>query len=125
MIVPNQYDHIKSTVLKVSLRCLSFDHLATNTGAIIVPSCGLDSVPSDLLVLLSNKTLKDTFGSEATIAHSQTFFRLTGGGISGGTLATFFTHLRDVPTSLARAARADYCLSFGGSFRLLRAEKSD
>ncbi|KAF8886011.1 hypothetical protein BD779DRAFT_1532051 [Infundibulicybe gibba] len=35
-----------------------FDYLATKTHSIIVPACGMDSIPSDLCVYLSNKTLK-------------------------------------------------------------------
>jgi hypothetical protein len=40
--------------------CLYFryEYIATKTGAIIVPSCGMDSVPSDLSVFVGNKTLK-------------------------------------------------------------------
>jgi short subunit dehydrogenase-like uncharacterized protein len=35
-----------------------FDYLATKTGAIIVPSCGIDSIPSDASAFLANKALK-------------------------------------------------------------------
>lgn len=35
-----------------------YDYLATKTGAIIVPSCGMDSIPSDVTAFLANKALK-------------------------------------------------------------------
>lgn len=38
--------------------CFRYDYIATKTGAIIVPSCGLESIPSDLSAFLGNKTLK-------------------------------------------------------------------
>lgn len=87
-----------------------FNYLATKSGAIIVPSCGFDSLPSDILVYLSNKTIKDTFGPEAGITRSQTFVRIKA-SLSGGTLATFFTVFEDVPHWVARAAQTDYYLS--------------
>ena len=37
---------------------LRYEYIAAKSGAIIVPSCGLDSIPSDLSAFLGNKTLK-------------------------------------------------------------------
>ncbi|OCH89442.1 NAD(P)-binding protein [Obba rivulosa] len=87
-----------------------YDHLAMKTRAIIVPACGFDSVPADLLVLLSNTTLKRAAGTHTTLAASQTFYRVRG-GVSGGTLATIISALEDVPPQTIRASTSDYYLS--------------
>lgn len=62
----------------------SFDETARSTGARIVHSCGFDSVPSDLAVLLTAERARaDGAGElrEATLA-----VREISGGISGGTI---------------------------------------
>ena len=86
-----------------------FDYPATKTGAIIVPSCGMDSIPSDLSVFLSNKTLK-SLRPPLDIATSTTAFKVRG-GISGGTLASFMVFLEEIPKDKIRAASEDYSLS--------------
>ena len=91
---------------------LSFDYLASRSGAIIVPACGFDSLPSDIVVYLANKAAKDNLGPEAGITRSQTFVRWNG-AFSGGSLATLYSILEDVPKSIMRESRADYYLSFG------------
>ena len=49
----------ESMLLLTILRsCVRYHYVATKTGAIIVPSCGLDSIPADLSAFLGNKTLK-------------------------------------------------------------------
>ncbi|KAI0800124.1 Saccharopine dehydrogenase-domain-containing protein [Fomes fomentarius] len=76
-----------------------YDALATKTGAIIVPACGFDSIPADLLVHLSNRTLKNALGPQAQLGLSQTFYDLVG-GVSGGSLATLLTGIeqfKDIP----------------------------
>ncbi|KAG6878860.1 hypothetical protein C0992_007065 [Termitomyces sp. T32_za158] len=85
-----------------------FDYLATKTGAIIVPSCGYDSVPSDVSAYLSNKTLK-AYG-DYDVATSMSGQKLQG-GISGGTLNTIFTILEDVPRDKLRDSAKDFSLS--------------
>ncbi|KAK1922219.1 Saccharopine dehydrogenase-domain-containing protein [Papiliotrema laurentii] len=57
---------------------------ASKTGSCIIPSCGFDSIPSDLSVYLSLKTLQQQHPS-ATITKSISFFKVKG-SISGGTI---------------------------------------
>ncbi|TBU27867.1 Saccharopine dehydrogenase-domain-containing protein [Dichomitus squalens] len=87
-----------------------FDHIATKTGAVIVPSCGFDSLPSDLAVFLSNRTLKNAIGPQTQLGLSQTFFDIKS-GISGGSLATLATEIEEVPQILLAQSRQDYALS--------------
>ena len=90
-------------------RCCRFDYYATKTGSIIVPSCGMDSVTSDLPVFLSNKTLKAFAGNATAIDTSTTAYKLKG-GVSGGTLATAIS-LIDIPPHERDVALMDYGLS--------------
>lgn len=90
------------------------DYLATKTGAIIVPSCGFDSVPSDTAAYLANKTLKSIGPStngeylKPDISTSAFSFR---GGISGGTIASFMTAVEEVPRNVLRDAGRPYSTS--------------
>ena len=68
-----------------------FDFLATKTHSIIVPACGLDSVPSDLVAYLSAQTLAKATNGAASVTKSRSVFRMRG-GVSGGTIATAFGH---------------------------------
>ncbi|OJA20837.1 hypothetical protein AZE42_02498 [Rhizopogon vesiculosus] len=43
------------------------DYAAVKSGSIVVPCCGLDSVPSDVLAFVANKTLKSFGGPSTTI----------------------------------------------------------
>ena len=76
--------------------------------------CGFDSIPADLLVFLSNRTLKNAFGPDAQLGLSQTFYKGTG-GVSGGTLATLMSDMENVPRSRLLQAQHDYALSPGTS----------
>ncbi|RPD57921.1 hypothetical protein L226DRAFT_538874 [Lentinus tigrinus ALCF2SS1-7] len=87
-----------------------YDFMCTKTGAIIVPACGFDSVPADLLVFLSNRTLKNALGPDAQLGLSQTFYSLKG-GISGGTLATMMSDIENVPKFRLIEAQKDYAIS--------------
>lgn len=87
-----------------------YDYLASKTGAAIIPACGFDSVPADLLVLLANKTIKDTLGPDAGLGHSLTVYDMDG-GFSGGTLTSLLTLFDDVPPKTLTASRQDYSLS--------------
>ncbi|KAF8911602.1 Saccharopine dehydrogenase-domain-containing protein [Gymnopilus junonius] len=93
---------------------LEFDYLATKTGAVIVPSCGFDSIPSDLTVYLSNKTLKSAGtspdGDFLALGESTNVFRLRG-GFSGGTVASFLAAIEDTPHKEAVESRLPYVLS--------------
>ncbi|KAI0629479.1 Saccharopine dehydrogenase-domain-containing protein [Trametes polyzona] len=88
----------------------NFDYLSTKTGAIIVPSCGLDSLPADIAVYLSNRTLKQALGSQTHIGLSQSFYALRIKP-SGGSLATLITMLEDVPRVRVEESFRDYALS--------------
>ena len=94
-------------------RCASrYDHAATTTGAIIVPSCGFDSLPSDLAVFLSNRTLKKALGPQTQLGLSESFFRLYG-SFSGGTMATLVTQVEQIPPKVLEDGKKDYALSPG------------
>ncbi|KAI0752778.1 Saccharopine dehydrogenase-domain-containing protein [Daedaleopsis nitida] len=87
-----------------------YDHLATTRGAIIVNTCGFDSIPADILVFLSNKTLKNALGSSAQLGLSQTFYDVRG-GLSGGTFATMMNDIEVVPRLRIIESSRDYALS--------------
>ncbi|KZT27108.1 hypothetical protein NEOLEDRAFT_1131093 [Neolentinus lepideus HHB14362 ss-1] len=86
-----------------------YDYLATKTGAVIIPSCGLDSIPSDISVFLANRTLKALAGPDTTIERTDTAVEVKG-IMSGGTLSTIMTTLEDVPKEQARVGERDYAL---------------
>ncbi|TFK50768.1 hypothetical protein OE88DRAFT_1630334, partial [Heliocybe sulcata] len=90
-----------------------YDYLATKTGAIIVPACGMDSIPSDISVYLGNKTLKSLVGPDADIDHTISAFELHG-GLSGGTLSSLLTALEEVPKPELQLALEDYSLTIQG-----------
>jgi len=83
-----------------------FDYLATKTHAIIVPSCGVDSVPADTTVHLASKAL-----GHVPLRSSLSSVGLGGGGAPGGTLASFFAIFEDVPRALLHDASRDWALS--------------
>ncbi|KAF9529743.1 Saccharopine dehydrogenase-domain-containing protein [Crepidotus variabilis] len=92
---------------------LEYDYLATKTGAIIVPSCGFDSIPSDSTAYLSNKTLKSLPSSTGLplYAGTSTTVHNFNGGISGGTISTALTILEEIPHSDIKFAAKQYSLS--------------
>ena len=92
---------------------LSYDYLATKTGAIIVPSCGFDSLPADITVYLSNQTLKRKLGPDVELGLSQTFYDVYLPGASGGSTATLLSALSEVPRVRVDEAHRDYALSPG------------
>ena len=89
-----------------------YDYVAAKTGVVLVPSCGFDSVPADLTVLLSNKTLKAAAGPRASLGNSLTVYRANG-GFSGGTFASLLAIAENVPFEKIREASADYSLCPG------------
>jgi hypothetical protein len=94
--------HFTSTTRQTNFR---FDYLATKTHAIIVPSCGIDSVPADVSVHLASETLGHT-----PLATSTTSAGLSG-GFPGGTIATFITACEDVPFNHLLLSSRDWSLS--------------
>ncbi|KAG2153387.1 Saccharopine dehydrogenase-domain-containing protein [Suillus clintonianus] len=87
------------------------DYAALKSGSIVVPCCGLDSVPSDVLAFIANKTLKSFGGPSATIDLSTSAWELGGASISGGTFSTILTALEDVPKQTMLASGRDFALS--------------
>lgn len=80
-----------------------YDYLATRTGACIVPSCGMDSVPSDITLYYALKTLQASRPDLDGFSSSLSFFKLRG-TVSGGTLET----LRDAAQSGSRARLGEW-----------------
>jgi short subunit dehydrogenase-like uncharacterized protein len=88
-----------------SLRC---HPLATKSGAVLIPCSGFDSIPSDALVYMSNKTLKQ-YSPDATLDQSVTAFHMTG-GISGGTFDSLYTFL-DLPQEVRNQSVRSFAYS--------------
>ena len=89
---------------------LRFDYLACKTRAVIIPSCGFDSLPSDLAVFLSAKTLKEAAGPSASISESHTSYRLKGLA-SGGTMHTALAMFDEIPRRRLLEAGKAFSLS--------------
>ena len=90
--------------------CRRYDFIASKTHAIILPACGFDSIPSELAVFLSNKTLKALAGPGTEIDTSITAFDVSG-AISGGTLSTFITAIEQVPRYKLQIYHKDCAMS--------------
>ncbi|KAF9262684.1 hypothetical protein L218DRAFT_1039020 [Marasmius fiardii PR-910] len=86
-----------------------YDYQATKTHSIIVPSCGFDSIPSDISVHIANKVLKQVDPSLG-IASSVTVFDKVVGVLSVGTLESALT-VRTLPAKERAALNSDYLLS--------------
>ncbi|KAI0316430.1 NAD-P-binding protein [Amylostereum chailletii] len=86
-----------------------YDYVATTHHAIIVPACGFDSVPSDIVVYAANKTLKahDPAAEIETSASAVEF----KGAAAGGTFATVIAAFEEVPRFLMELANKPYALS--------------
>ncbi|KAJ6491609.1 Saccharopine dehydrogenase-domain-containing protein [Mycena vitilis] len=88
----------------------TFHYNATKTGAIIIPSCGLDSIPADITAYLSSKTLRDHSGKPVDIDTSLSAYAMKG-GMSGGTIGTGIATIEQVPKEQVRVARQEYSTS--------------
>jgi len=84
---------------------IRYDYLATKTHAIIIPSCGVDSVPADISVHLASKTL-----GYAPLGPSTTATTMYG-GVPGGTIASFLASCEDVPRNHLAITMTDWSLS--------------
>ncbi|KAL0065576.1 hypothetical protein AAF712_007487 [Marasmius tenuissimus] len=82
---------------------------ATETRSIIVPACGLDSIPSDISVYIANKALKD-FDPSLHITTTTTVYEQVDGIISSGTLNSSIV-LRLAPKAEREMVFKDYLLS--------------
>lgn len=96
-----------------------FDYLAHKNNAIIIPAAAMDSVPSDLVTFLSNKTLKAALGPEASMERSLTAYWIRG-AVSGGTVQTAISFVEDVPKSVFAEALKPYSLSTCAYNRVFR-----
>jgi len=87
--------------------------LASKTGAIIVPSCGLDSLPGDIAVHLANRALKGysrNAPQPLQIATSTSSYEFEG-VTSNGTISTIVSMLTEIPKHQIKEMRRDYYLS--------------
>jgi short subunit dehydrogenase-like uncharacterized protein len=78
---------------------------AAAQGTRIVPTCGFDSIPSDFGAWLTAKHIREVLHSECVSMSA--YFKL-GGGINGGTLASFY-HL--IETGQITSVRDAYLLN--------------
>ena len=76
---------------------IELDYLATKNKTILIPSCGLDSVPSDAIAYLAAQTLRSTLNAmdqhdleNVGVAESHTRIDFKG-GIPGGTASSILT----------------------------------
>lgn len=105
------YADLTGEVLFVRQSMAAAHEHATTTGARIVHSCGFDSVPSDLAVLLlADRAAADDAGELTDV---DLLVRSARGGFSGGTIDSLRTQLRETreDASLRRAAADPYALS--------------
>ncbi|KAL5482990.1 hypothetical protein ACEPAI_8219 [Sanghuangporus weigelae] len=81
---------------------VELDTLASKTKTILVPSCGFDSVPSDVIAYLSALTLRTTLrsmhqGGAANVGVAESHTRIRArSGVSGGTIASSLNLLEAV-----------------------------
>lgn len=88
-----------------------YDFTASKSGAIIVPSCGFNSIPSDISVHLSSKTLK-SLPTPLEIGSSVTAHKLRlRGGISGGMINSILTVLEGIAKKGLKDLISDYSIS--------------
>lgn len=57
-------------------------------GVLIIPSCGFDSVPSDLLAFLASSHLRNTHPLHPSVSSVKATVLSVSGGVSGGTIAS-------------------------------------
>ncbi|KAJ6497433.1 Saccharopine dehydrogenase-domain-containing protein [Mycena sanguinolenta] len=85
-------------------------YAATKSGAIIVPSCGFDSVPADIITYIASKTLREHAGQHVDIDTSTSAYSVRG-GMSGGTIGTVISILEHVPREELRVSSKEYSIS--------------
>jgi len=83
-----------------------YNYQAYKNNAILIPCCGFDSVPADVVVYLANQTTKTVLGPSACIEDSTSLYQIKG-GLSGGTLASMISSLEDVPRMLSDGVTKD------------------
>ncbi|KAF9649489.1 hypothetical protein BDM02DRAFT_3186249 [Thelephora ganbajun] len=95
-----------------------YDYQAYKSNAVIIPSCGFDSVPADVSVYLANKTAKSVLGLSAGIDDSTSAYRFDA-GLSGGTVMSIISWFEDPPRSILYESLKDF------SFREFKGLLSD
>ncbi|KAH9823431.1 hypothetical protein DFH28DRAFT_1049157 [Melampsora americana] len=93
----------------VSKQITQLTKIAQGSKAILVPSCGFDSVPSDLNTMIASHTLKKLMGDDVSVG------RVTSGadgrgGVSGGTLLSLLGIFDDGYKAFSKAMES-YVLS--------------
>ncbi|WVO17148.1 hypothetical protein L204_104840 [Cryptococcus depauperatus] len=83
-----------------------YHSLARSTGACIVPSCGFDSVPSDLTVYLAEATIKSV-NRDLFLSKSTSIFKFNG-SIAGGTVQTLLA-VTELPPKDQQMEEYDLC----------------
>ncbi|KAF2106923.1 Saccharopine dehydrogenase-domain-containing protein [Lophiotrema nucula] len=86
-----------------------YHETANRSGAIIIPQCGLDSVPADIMSFALATYIRKTLNAPTTyIAYS---FRAGKSGVSGGTASTVVNMFSHYPLAKLAAAMKPYSLS--------------
>ncbi|KAI0031986.1 Saccharopine dehydrogenase-domain-containing protein [Vararia minispora EC-137] len=101
------------------------DYQATQTHSVIIPACGWDSAPSDIVVYMANKTLKSRYPN-ANIQDCVSAVDVKS-PVAGGSFATLFTSLEEVPKNILQYCNEPYPLSpraFPLPLEYLRSERS-
>ena len=85
--ITGEINFIKEMIIK-------HEDTAKTSGASLIPFCGFDSVPSDLGVFLIKEKINKLHSSPLKSAHI--IYRVKG-GINGGTIASAFEAISDIP----------------------------
>ncbi|KAF5376019.1 hypothetical protein D9757_008839 [Collybiopsis confluens] len=89
-----------------------YAYIASKTGSTIIPSCGLDSLPSDIAVFVANKVLKEySRNSEPLQIDSSTSALEFEGVFSNGTVSTVVTAIGSTPSHKLSESLQDHFLS--------------
>ncbi|KAI9067474.1 hypothetical protein FKP32DRAFT_264745 [Trametes sanguinea] len=86
------------------------DAIAIQNGAVLVPACGLESLPSDILVHLSNETLKEALGPSAELGLSESFWSVKF-NYAFGSMALLRGAYEEAPRVKVEEAAREYALS--------------
>ena len=85
--------------------------MAFKTGALIIPACGFDSIPSDVTVFVSNRYVKSVLGPGTSIEDSVTAYDVRG-AFFGGSTGSIMSFIEDVPRKGLIRSVADYALCY-------------